>query len=99
MPRNDEIGRSAWRRHFRHAQRLTVPLAARQAAGMGSADGVVEKKKLPLIKLAVAAIVLGVAAVLVLRGVDLRALAERGMALMREMGPWVFFAVWALVPG
>lgn len=49
-------------------------------------------------KLAVAGVVLAVLAVLMLRGVDLRALVDRGMAIIRGLGPWVFFSIMAL-PG
>ncbi len=55
-------------------------------------------KKLPLVKLAVLAVVAVVVLVLVLRGLDLRALVERGMALIRGAGPWVFFSALALLP-
>jgi uncharacterized membrane protein YdjX (TVP38/TMEM64 family) len=51
-----------------------------------------------LIKLAIAAVVLLVVAVLVLRGLDLRALVNQGMNLVREAGPWVFFGAMAILP-
>lgn len=57
-----------------------------------------EKKKLPVVKLAVVAIGLLVGAVLVLRGVDLGTLKERGFALIRELGPVVFFLAMAILP-
>jgi hypothetical protein len=66
---------------------------------MGSDEGVVGKKKLPVFKLAVLGLALLGIAVLVLRGVDVRALAGRGLALVREAGPWAFFSLWAFVPG
>lgn len=65
---------------------------------MGTADGAIVKKKLPLVKLAAVGVVLAVAGLLALRGVDLRALIEQGMALIRNLGPWVFFSLMAL-PG
>lgn len=80
------------------AARLTVARGGRQAGSMSS-EVVVEKRKLPVVKLAIVAVAVLVGAALMLRGVDLRALVERGMALVREMGPWVFFSVWAFVPG
>ena len=57
-----------------------------------------EKKKLPLVKLAIVAVALLVGAVLVLRGVDLGALKERGFALIRDLGPGVFFVAMAMLP-
>ncbi len=65
---------------------------------MALGEGTLEGRKLPVIKLAVAALLLLVAAILVLRGVDLRALVDRGMALIRGLGPWLFFTIMAL-PG
>jgi uncharacterized membrane protein YdjX (TVP38/TMEM64 family) len=56
------------------------------------------RKKLPVAKLAVAAVVLAVGAALVLRGMNLQALAERAVALMRSVGPWAFFAGFAVLP-
>lgn len=51
-----------------------------------------------LLKLAVAGVVLLVAAVLAVRGVDLKALVAPGLALIRDAGPLVFFLSMALVP-
>ena len=56
------------------------------------------RRKLPLFKLAVLALAAAVAAILVLRGIDYRALGERGMDAIRSSGPWVFFAGTALLP-
>jgi len=78
---------------------LTVARRDPQASGMSTAERAPQKVKLPVIKLAVAAIILLVGAALLLRGVDVRALFDRGMALMRDLGPAVYFSVWALVPG
>ncbi len=55
-------------------------------------------KKLPWVKLAVAGVVLAVAAVLVMRGVDLPALINRGMDLIRRVGPVAFFLAMAVLP-
>jgi uncharacterized membrane protein YdjX (TVP38/TMEM64 family) len=55
-------------------------------------------KKLPWVKLAVAGVVLAVAAVLVIRGVDLPALINRGMDLIRRVGPVAFFLAMAVLP-
>lgn len=56
------------------------------------------EKRLLLIKLAIAAVVLLVGAALVLRGVDLRAWLERGLDLVRRAGPLTFFAAMAILP-
>src|SRR3954462_12229290 len=56
------------------------------------------KKKLPLLKLAIAAVVLGTVAVLALRGLDFRGLTQAFMDEIRVRGPWVFFAAMALLP-
>ncbi|HEY5079735.1 MAG TPA: VTT domain-containing protein [Opitutaceae bacterium] len=50
------------------------------------------RKKLPLAKLAIAAVVIAVAGLLVLRGLDYKSLIDRGMALIRGAGPWAFFS-------
>ncbi len=55
-------------------------------------------KKLPWVKLAVAGVLLAVAAVLVMRGVDLPALINRGMDLIRRVGPVAFFLAMAVLP-
>jgi len=57
-----------------------------------------ERKKLR-IKLAVGAAALLLVAVLLARGVDLRAQVERGLALLQRGGPWAFFSAMALLPG
>jgi len=57
-----------------------------------------EKRKLPVIKLALAGVILVVAAALVLRGVDLRAAGGRAIEFIRDRGPWVFFAAMAVLP-
>ncbi|MFZ5497315.1 MAG: TVP38/TMEM64 family protein [Verrucomicrobiota bacterium] len=51
-----------------------------------------------LLKLAVVALVLLVAAVLVARGLDLRTLLEQGLALIRGAGPVAFFTGMVLLP-
>jgi len=51
-----------------------------------------------LIKIAIAGALVLVAAVLVWRGVDVRGLVVRGMALIAEAGPWVFFGAMAVLP-
>jgi uncharacterized membrane protein YdjX (TVP38/TMEM64 family) len=56
------------------------------------------QKKALLVKLAVAALVLLVGAVLVLRGLDLRALLNDTLTLMRDVGPEAFFGAMAVLP-
>jgi uncharacterized membrane protein YdjX (TVP38/TMEM64 family) len=51
-----------------------------------------------LLKLALAAAVAAVAAVLILRGLDWRECVARGMGAIRGAGPWAFFAAMALLP-
>lgn len=51
-----------------------------------------------LIKLGIVACILLVAGVLVVRGLDLRALLEQGLALVRSAGPVAFFFAMALLP-
>lgn len=51
-----------------------------------------------LLKVAVAAALLVVVAVLVMRGVDLKGWIERGLGVLRSGGPWVFFTAMALLP-
>ncbi len=51
-----------------------------------------------LIKFLVAAALLFVVAVLVLRGVNLRFYWDEGMAVIQRAGPWVFFTAMALLP-
>jgi len=50
------------------------------------------------VKLGVVAVVLAAGAVLVLRGMDYRALAEQGLRLVRAAGPWAFFSGIAVLP-
>jgi uncharacterized membrane protein YdjX (TVP38/TMEM64 family) len=56
------------------------------------------KRKLPLVKLGIVAVVLAVGAVLVLRGMDYKALAEQGLRIVRAAGPWAFFAGIVVLP-
>ena len=65
---------------------------------MVSPEAPVEKKKLPIAKLAIVAVVLIAGAVLVLRGVDLGALKDRAFAIVRELGPVVFFSAMMILP-
>jgi uncharacterized membrane protein YdjX (TVP38/TMEM64 family) len=65
---------------------------------MSSENFVAPKKKLPLVKLAIVAFLAIVVAVLVLRGLDLRALTDQLMTMVRNTGPTVFFAAMAVLP-
>lgn len=51
-----------------------------------------------LVKLAVVVLVLGVAAVLVARGVDLRGLLQQALATVQQAGPLAFFVAMAVLP-
>lgn len=55
-------------------------------------------RKLPLVKLGLAVVVLAAVAVLLLRGVDLVALKNQFIGLIRDAGPVVFFVAMALLP-
>ena len=57
-----------------------------------------QKKKLPLVKLGLVVAAAAVVAVLVLRGLDYRALGQRGLEAIRATGPWTFFAATAVLP-
>lgn len=55
-------------------------------------------KKLPVVKLAIVAVIGLAGAVLVLRGVNLREMVEQGLALIRSAGPWIYFSAMAVFP-
>ncbi len=55
-------------------------------------------KKLPLVKLGVLAAVALAVAFLVFRGLDYKALVQRGLDVVRGTGPWTFFAATAVLP-
>jgi uncharacterized membrane protein YdjX (TVP38/TMEM64 family) len=56
------------------------------------------KKKLPLVKLGILAVVAVAGAVAVLRGMDYKALEEQGLRVIRSAGPVAFFAGIAILP-
>jgi uncharacterized membrane protein YdjX (TVP38/TMEM64 family) len=64
-----------------------------------SSEPAVAKKKLPLLKIAVVLVVVAVAALFLLRGVNVREWIERIMDVIRGAGPWAFFAAMAILPG
>jgi uncharacterized membrane protein YdjX (TVP38/TMEM64 family) len=51
-----------------------------------------------LVKVALAALAVGAVAVFVLRGVDVRGLAQQGFEWVRGAGPWVFFGTMVVLP-
>jgi len=63
-----------------------------------SSDVPTAKRKLPVLPLAALLLVLAVAAVLVFRGVDVRGLLDRGIALIRNLGPGGFFVAMTVLP-
>jgi uncharacterized membrane protein YdjX (TVP38/TMEM64 family) len=63
-----------------------------------SPDETQPKKKLPVLKLAVAAVVLAAGAFAILRGMNLSQAADQGVALMRSVGPWAYFAALMVLP-
>lgn len=65
---------------------------------MSSPEAPLEKKKLPVLQLAVGAVVLLVVAAIVLRGVDIGALKDRAFAIVRDLGPVVFFGAMLILP-
>lgn len=66
-------------------------------AGM-SVEPAIPRKRLPLVKLAIAGVLLLAVAVLMLRGVDVRGLVQEFLALIRRVGPWGFFTAMAVLP-
>jgi uncharacterized membrane protein YdjX (TVP38/TMEM64 family) len=56
------------------------------------------RKKLPLVKLGIAAAVAVAVGIAVLRGMDYKVLEEQGLRLIRSAGPWAFFAGVAILP-
>ncbi len=75
---------------------LTVRADGRHFAAMPEVETAVKRGW--LIKLAVLAALVLTAAILLVRGVDLRALSVRAMALIGDAGPWVFFSAMAILP-
>lgn len=58
----------------------------------------VTKKKIPWVKLFIVGVAIGAIGLLLLRGVDVRGLVERGMAWVRGAGPVAFFSAMAVTP-
>ena len=82
------------------AEVLTVPSEGGQAGSM-SLEPTSPAKKIPIVKLVIAGVVLGIIGLFVLREVGLTRLVEwfdRCVTLIRDMGPWAFFSAMALLP-
>lgn len=62
------------------------------------AEAPAPNKRALLIKLAAVGVVLVIAAVLVMRGIDLKGLLQQALATVQQAGPLVFFAAMALLP-
>ncbi|HEY1849148.1 MAG TPA: VTT domain-containing protein [Opitutaceae bacterium] len=56
------------------------------------------RRKLPVVPIVVAVLVIGAAAVLVLRGMHPQVLMDRAVQFVRGIGPWAFFAATAILP-
>jgi uncharacterized membrane protein YdjX (TVP38/TMEM64 family) len=69
----------------------------RAGFGMASEENPA-KKKLPLVKLGVLAVILIAGAAAVLRGMDYKAVEEQGLRVMRGAGPVAFFTAVAILP-
>jgi uncharacterized membrane protein YdjX (TVP38/TMEM64 family) len=63
-----------------------------------SLEVVPQKRRVPVFKLVVLGVVVVVIAALVLRGVDVRGVAQAFMDLIRQIGPWAFFLAMAVLP-
>ena len=65
---------------------------------MSSEVAATPKRKLPIIPLAAVAVVALAAGVLLIRGVDLKALLDEGIGLIRSLGAVVFFLAMTILP-
>lgn len=66
-----------------------------------SAETPLPKKKLPILKLAIVGVVLAILGLVALREIGvarLIALFDQFVAVIRDMGPWVFFAAMTILP-
>jgi len=57
-----------------------------------------KKRKLPLFTLCIVAFAAIAAALLLLRGVNIRVMVGQAMDMIRDAGPWVYFAATAFLP-
>ena len=77
-----------------------MPLAGGQAGAM-SVEATSLKKKLPIVRLAVAGVLAAVIGVVVLREIGMQRLIEwfdLFVTAIRDMGPWIFFAAMIVLP-
>jgi uncharacterized membrane protein YdjX (TVP38/TMEM64 family) len=81
---------------FEASVALTLAGGGRHVAAMQE-DRPAARRKL-LIRAGALGLVVLVAGVLVLRGVEVKPLIDQGIALIRSAGPWVFFGAMALLP-
>src|SRR5438270_2441406 len=63
-----------------------------------SSELAVEKKKIPVVKIALVLVVLAGLALLFLRGVNIKELIDRGMTMIRDAGPVAFFGGMLILP-
>src|SRR5688572_10488131 len=79
---------------------LTVTLGDWQAGQMALETAQL-RKKLPIVRLAVAAVVVALVGFLVLREIGMQRLVQwfdLFVTAIRDMGPWVFFAAMTILP-
>jgi uncharacterized membrane protein YdjX (TVP38/TMEM64 family) len=58
----------------------------------------IPRRKLPVVQLAIGLVAVGVLVFFLARGLDYSALRDRGVGIVRGMGPWAFFSAMALLP-
>jgi uncharacterized membrane protein YdjX (TVP38/TMEM64 family) len=75
---------------------LTLAGAGRHVVAMQEVNPAAKRKL--LIRGGALGLVVLVAGVLVLRGIEVRPLIDQGMAMIRGAGPWVFFSALAVLP-
>ena len=79
---------------------MTVSRGGGQALSM-SVETAPTRKKLPIVRLAIAAVVCGVIGLVILREIGMQRLVEwldLFIAAIRDMGPWIFFGAMAVLP-
>ena len=81
---------------FAASAALTLAAGGRHVAAMQEVDPAAKRKL--LIRAGALGLVVLVAGVLVLRGIEVRPLIDQGMAMIRSAGPWVFFGAMAVLP-
>jgi uncharacterized membrane protein YdjX (TVP38/TMEM64 family) len=81
---------------FEASVALTLAGGGRHVAAMQEVDPAARRRL--LIRGGALGLIVLVAGVLVLRGVEVRPLIDQGMAMIRGAGPWVFFGAMAVLP-